>query len=172
MEELVDSLASKVENLGKNAIDEKFLRSEDFSDLLEAVFKRAAVTASVKKRECLRDVLINHLTGQAPSDLQDLFLDLVLEISDKEVQILDAFRTAALTQVSPGSVAPAPNTQAFRTASYYGMDEAQFRFAIQHLIARGLMFDDGIGRWNTAALQIIATTELGNRFIEFLGQKP
>lgn len=39
---------------------------------------------------------------------------------------------------------------------------------LQHLVARGLLYDDSIGRWDAKALQFLEITELGVAFLEFI----
>ncbi|MEA3195492.1 MAG: hypothetical protein QOD26_3825 [Betaproteobacteria bacterium] len=36
------------------------------------------------------------------------------------------------------------------------------------LVARGLMHDEGIGRWDTAALEYLALTDFGQDFLEWV----
>lgn len=48
------------------------------------------------------------------------------------------------------------------------MEAGAFRFMVQHLVARGLMDDDSVGRWDTNALQYVEITELGLSFLDFV----
>lgn len=167
-EEFVSGLARDVERLGESAINRSYLESEEFGDLTEATLRRVVISGSKIKRERLRRVLVSQMYSPLATDYQELFLDLVSEVGEKEIEILSAYREAKNRPQGEEEGENSPKREIFRSPEYYDLDTGEYRFLIQHLIARSLMYDDGIGRWNTAALKILEISELGCRFLEFI----
>ena len=64
------------------------LKSEDFSDLLEAVLKRVVDTKSEEKLRRFKDILINSISQNIDYDNSERYLDLVKNLSEVEIEIL------------------------------------------------------------------------------------
>jgi hypothetical protein len=167
-EEFVIGLADDVQRIGEGAVDQEFLLSEEFGDLLEATLRRVVSSGRQEKRDRLRRVLVRQLQAPLPSDYQELFLDLVSEVSEKEIEILDAFREAALRPRREDEPEQTPKMGLFREPEHYGLEPGNYRFMLQHLIARGLLYDDSIGRWSVTALKLVEITDLGSAFLDFI----
>ena len=64
------------------------IKTEDFSDLFEAVILRVVQTKSQEKHKRFRDILINQLTNPNNLDNSDTYLDLVSSLSEMEIEVL------------------------------------------------------------------------------------
>ena len=167
-EEFVNDLGRDLRALGEAAVDREFLASEAFGDLVESTIRRIVLSGAKEKRERLRKVLVNQISSPLPSDYQELFLDLASEVSEKSIAILSAYRDAWSRPRTADEPERTPKQGDFRDPGRYGLAPGEHRFLIQHLIARGLMYDDSVGRWNTSALQIVEISDLGLEFLRFV----
>jgi hypothetical protein len=168
MEEFVAGLSAEISLVRQDAIDMAYLRSDNFGDLLEATLRRVVTTGGTEKRERLRRVLVRQMQAPIPSDYQDLFLDLISAVTEKEIEILGAYQTAFRRPRAEAEEANTPKRGAFREPASYGLDAEHYLLMVQHLVARGLMYDDGVGRWDTSAQEIFEISELGRAFLEFI----
>ena len=150
-------------------MDVRHLESEAFGDLLESILRRVIMTRSEQKRVRFRQVLLREILAPRATDLQELFLDLIAELEEQEVEMLREYRAAAeIAAQRSEEDSQVPLAGAFRTAEHFGMDEAAYQIARDHLGARGLLFDDGMGRWDASARQFYEITELGLAFLRFI----
>ncbi|MBD8084493.1 hypothetical protein [Chryseobacterium caseinilyticum] len=64
------------------------MKSEDFSDLLELVLKKVVDTKSEEKLRRFKDILVNSITTDIDYNNSERYLDLVSNLSEKDIQIL------------------------------------------------------------------------------------
>ena len=68
----------------------KNIKTEDFSDLFEAVLKRVVTTKSFQKLTRFRDILVKEMGNLTEeTELIDLYLDLITTLSEEELIILE-----------------------------------------------------------------------------------
>jgi hypothetical protein len=163
------ALATDVEALESRMLDRGFIASNEFSDLLEDICQRVARTGSEKKREHFRHVLLGALQGTHDSDFSSYFLGLVSELSDTQVTILQRFvpylvrKQAYEAEGRRLEVEPIDYNE-----GRWSLAPEVAKQVVQSLIAKGLLFDDSLGRFDTPAFTIIKPTELGGRFVAWL----
>lgn len=75
------------------------IKTEHFNDLFEAVIKRVVATKSESKLRRFKDILINELINPSESDTVDIYLDLINNLSDKEILILHHHRHFAKSYI-------------------------------------------------------------------------
>jgi hypothetical protein len=167
-EELVAGLEADLGRLDAEAIREGYLQTEEFSDLLESLVLRVIRTGDPAKRARLRHVLVSQMQAPSPASDQELFLDVVAEITEKELEILRAYGEAYDRPRTDAEPIEQPKQGVFREGWSYGLDEPEYRFHVQKLIARGLLYDDGVGRWSTGAMQLFEISDLGRAFLGYL----
>ena len=167
-EEFVGGLELDLGRLKDTAINHDYLKSEEFSDLLESLVRRVVQTADPQKRERMRRILVSQLQVPAPASDQELFLDVAAAISEKELEILRTYNEAFNRIRTESEPIDQPKRGAFREGWSYGVDEPSYRHHVQKLIARGLMFDDGVGRWSTSAMEIFEISDLGRAFLSYI----
>lgn len=168
---LTRELAEDVRRLKEEAIDRKLLASEEFSDLLQDILRRAVQTRGDARRAAFRCVLVNALQGRTDPDFAALFANILSEISEPEIALLQRFgklpaepernfagRSAALQRFS-------------YTEEWWGCESRAARQIVQALVARGLLADDSHGHYDAEPFTFIQPTELGSRFLEWLTEK-
>lgn len=64
------------------------VKTEHFNDLFEAILKRVVTTKSEAKLCRFKDILINELKCPSESDVVDIYLDLINNLSESEILIL------------------------------------------------------------------------------------
>lgn len=172
LDELVEGMKGDMERLGEGAVRLDYLSTEEFGDLLESVMRRVVHAGDPARRARLRQVLISQMLAPAPASDQELFLDIVADISEKELEILREYSAAHLRPHGRGEQVNLPKQGAFRDAVTYGLDEHQYRYHVQKLMARGLLYDDGVGRWSTRAMQVFEISDLGLAFLKYVEADP
>jgi len=55
-----------------------------------------------------------------------------------------------------------------RTHEYIGINEVLYKFYIQDLISKSLLYDDGIGMLGVSSLKMIEITEFGISFLNYI----
>ncbi len=66
---------------------------EDFQGLFESIIKKVAETKSESKRETFRKILINSIEAKKVSDFSETFLNLTSALHEKQIEILEEFKT-------------------------------------------------------------------------------
>lgn len=56
----------------------------------------------------------------------------------------------------------------YKKSGFYEIDDQKFFFYKQRLYSKGLLYDDGIGRFDTRPFQLMNITEFGIEFINFI----
>ena len=155
LEKFVEELASILQTLESDKIDVAYIQSAEFVDFLEDVLIRAAKVRAEEKRRKLAAVLAGRLQHAESTPFDDLFLDLLVYLSDTQVRILAEHLRAAEKRENSDSEEDAKHRQ----PSYYNVSESEYPLLIQDLMSRGLfVFAGGLGE----------VTELGRAFIYFL----
>lgn len=154
LEKFVAELAGILQTLESDKIDTAYIKSEEFVDFLEDVLIRAAKIRAEEKRRKLAAVLAGRLQHAKSTPFDDHFLDLVLSLTEIQVRILNEHLRAT------------DESNEHRQPSYYGLSDSKYRFFVQDLISKALIYDDVMTRFGDS--QLLKLTELGRAFIQFL----
>jgi hypothetical protein len=181
LEGFVADLAKEVGRIGDSAIDRKYIETEEFSDLLEAVLVRATRTRSDERRARLRDVLVSQLCDPRPSDYEERFLDILLSLDETSILILENHRKHGGIETREdyerrvlGAKTPSAQKDGiyplapFRTAPHYGIDQDRYEFLVQDLVSHALLADHGMGRMGMSSFELLKVTVLGMEFLRFV----
>jgi hypothetical protein len=164
------AVAEDVKALQEQTINRDFLASDEFSDLLEDICLRVAKAAAEEKRAYFRRVLVNAFQGKHDPDFAPMFMVILSDISEAEVTVLSAIQD----YLPPGvRAAEGKDTDRIRAIDYtgrpWGLDGTVARQVVQSLISKGLLVDDSLGRLETVAFTCVARSDLGARFVGWLG---
>jgi hypothetical protein len=129
------------------------------------VFLRAARTRSEAKRECLRNTLVKAIIGVRPPSFATLFLNLVDELSEEELQI---YRDLIVRNERSMSEAHDIEAINYEQPPIKGLRPLQYKQVVQSLIRKGLAFDDSSRRLSTPPFKFIKATELGIAFLDWV----
>ena len=156
LEKFVEEVAGILRTIESNKIDTAYIQSEEFVDFLEDVLIRAAKIRAEEKRRKLAAVLAGRLQHAQSTPFDDRFLDLLLSLTEIQVRILVEHLRAN------------DENNEHRQPSYYDLPDSEYRFLVQDLISKALIYDDSINRYSTRPFQILQITELGRAFSRFL----
>ena len=96
----------------------------------------------------------------------DRFLDLLLSLTEIQVHILAEHLRA--NQKRENSNQDITEDIEHRQPSYYNLSDSKYRFLVQDLISRSLLYTHSVGRGDLSVFQFLEVTELGRAFIRFL----
>jgi hypothetical protein len=181
-EAFMSDVADEVSRLSEESLDRAYLESEQFSDFFEALVLRVLRTRERDRTARLRDLFVKQLQRPTSDAFQEAFLDLAATLHEDQIRILRAHREFGSIRTkkewrerfgegSPTDDENEPYGAPFRTGPYYGIEAPAYRFLVQDLIARGLMFDNSTGYWNSRALDVVDVTEYGRAFLDFVGDR-
>ena len=169
LERFVAYLVEGLRTLEADKIDAAYLRSEEFVDFLEDVLIRAAKAKGEENRRKLAAVLAGRLQHAEGTSFDDRFLDLLLSLSEAQVRILSEHLHA--TEEREQATQDAVDADAeFRQPAFYGLPDSEYRFLVQDLISKALLYDGGMNYLGAQVFQILKITELGRAFVQFLEQ--
>ena len=163
----VEDLANIVRNLETEKIDTAYIHSEEFVDFLEDVLIRATKTRAEEKRKKLAAVLAGRIQDGEGTPFDDRFLDLLISLTEMQIRILDGHLRAAERREDSNKDVPDASAE-HRQPGFYGLSESRYRFLVQDLLAKSLLYPYVTSRGGLGPLQCLELTELGEAFLRFL----
>lgn len=163
------SVAESVEKLDRESIDHAYLGTEEFSDLIEDICLRVARMRSDQRRQHLRKQLLDAFQGRRQPDLGPLFMGLLEQISEDELNVLRTFvsfdkgrqeheREGRKVDMGPIDYASKP----------WGLDESAAKQVLSALISKGLATDNSQAYYDSKPLDRVVPTVLGVAFYMWL----
>ncbi len=167
LEKFVEDLAKDVHALETEMIDTAYIRSEEFVDFLEDVLVRATKIKAEEKRKKLAGVLAGRIQDGGGTPFDDRFLDLLISLTEMQIRILDEhLRAAKKREESNTDISDASSEH--RRPGHYEISDSNYRFLVQDLLAKSLLYTHAAGRGDLGPLQFLEVTELGEAFVRFL----
>ena len=167
LEKFVEKLAGVLKTLDTAKVDTAYIQSEEFVDFLEDVLIRAAKARAEEKLRKLAAVLAGRLQHAEGTPFDDRFLDLLLSLSDLQVRILAEHLRATKEREKSKKDASDANGK-HRQPRFYDVAGSEYLFLVQDLIAKALLYDEGMNRLDARPFQILEITEFGRAFLRFL----
>ncbi len=153
--------------------------SEELFDLMVNSFDAVIRTRSERKRAHFASIVVNQVREEKPWEEADAAVRLLADLSELHVEILkeaarspvcgppfEGLRVVSLSSNAPGEeghTRPRVLGTVFPNCS-----AALLRMVCAELVARGLLQDEGIGRYDTAAMQYFVPTELADWFLGWI----
>jgi hypothetical protein len=106
----------------------------------------------LKKKKRFKEILIKDLKTIYKSDFKETFLDLILRLNEDQIRILQAF-----------SLLKAP-----LNAEEFQMDEDLYRFYLQDLNSKSLLYNDALSFDKHRPVIYTYITPFGREFLKFL----
>lgn len=187
-------LLSEYFEKGQN-LDLENLKTEDFSDLFEAVIKRVVQTKSEDKHRHFRDILISQIKNPKKTNSElEIFLDLISSLNETQIIILSEYREKAIRykeyfsqcrvieekNIKKGAGIDSSSEQLEklkevffekeneRNDFYKKLPENDLLYNKQILISKGLMNDGIYESPLHSPLSQAEVSEFGLRFLKFL----
>ena len=179
-EKLLEYLADKISTLeGKVSIAD-IENNEQLYDLMMQAIQQSAKTRSEDKRRRFASILRNQFESNEVWDEPEAALRLVSDLNDLHVQILRAAVEAPVCDepFSNLSVICLERSDSERhktgvpptdiSSLFPKIKQSTLQFHCAELMAKGLLKDEGTGRFDTGALVFFAATETANWLFDWL----
>ncbi|MGE3598355.1 MAG: hypothetical protein AB7N70_22655 [Dehalococcoidia bacterium] len=154
----------------------KIEETDEFFDLILDVFERVIRSRSRAKRERFAQIIVNQVQGGRDWDTAGEVVRLLDGLSDIHMEVLrealsappcdspfDGLNVISLAVddlAGDDIIRPTKLKEALP-----GYSAIALRMACSELVARGLLHDEGIGRWDFGALQYLVPTDLARWFV-------
>lgn len=176
VEEFAHELHRRLEGVERLAAD---LNDDAFADLILTTFEKVARTRSEEKRSRFARIITKQVREGAKWEEAESAVRLLGDLEDVHLEVLGLALTApSLTKGFEGLRVISIATSPFRddngngpfalndALSHYGT--AALRMVCAELMAKGLLHDEGIGRWDLGAMQYFVPTDLADWFAAWI----
>ena len=89
----INELTKSLEKFNTEKIDLNYLKTDEFSDILEEIIKRVTITNSSEKQKRFKKILIGEMTASLDSEFKLSFLDITSTITEIQLLILKEHNT-------------------------------------------------------------------------------
>lgn len=157
------------------------LNDEAFADLMLSTFEAVARTRSDQKRSRFAEIITNQVTKPKSWEESENAVRLLSDLEDIHIEIIEAALQAptaegAFSNLRIISLDAEPidsgmqNAPISLLASFPRYGAAALRMACAELTAKGLLHDEGIGRWDMGAMKYFVPTDLAEWLSEWISQ--
>jgi len=176
----IEELSKYFSNCTENEIDIEYIKSENFSDIFESVFKHVLVSNNKNKIERLKNILINQIKYKYIPDHTETFLDLITRIDENAILILNCIREIddGMIDINQKLIDRSvtllgdDNSNLLKKKNYimkiFNLSEDNYTFYVQDLFSKGLLLDDGINRYGTSSFELMNITKFGRDFLDYI----
>ncbi|MFA6332834.1 MAG: hypothetical protein WCX22_07780 [Methanoregula sp.] len=173
----LENFVSALMKIDRDQINWTRFKSDDYYFMIHSVTERVHHTTAKEKIIRFREILIKDLQTTYHSDFKETYLDLILRLNEDQIKILRTFRTQ-YNEYGPFIRDESPSDEQneqirLKYESLPKEKDFQFNhdlyfFYILDMISKSLLYDDGMGRFGTGALEIIDITQFGLEFLKFI----
>lgn len=147
------------------------LNDEAFADLMLSTFEEVARTRSDQKRSRFAEIITNQVAKPTSWEESENAVRLLSDLEDIHIEIIEAALGAPIAEGAFSglrviSLDAKPidsgehNAPVSLIASFPRYGTAALRMACAELTAKGLLHDEGIGRWDMGAMKYFVPTDL------------
>lgn len=152
---------------------------EELFDITLLSLEQVVKTRSEHKRTRFAQIIAKQISTGAKFDVAETAIRLVSELEDIHIEILNEAMIAPL-QPAPFdylrvvTIAPSPlrtvsgNLPPQLKDSFTDLSDEVLRLICSELVAKGLLKDEGIGRWDTKGMEYFTTTSLTHWLFSWL----
>ncbi|MGI6638689.1 MAG: hypothetical protein ACOX4Z_06470 [Desulfobulbus sp.] len=157
------------------------LNDEAFADLMLSTFEAVARTRSDQKRSRFAEIITNQIAKPMLWEEPENAVRLLSDLEDIHIEIITAALGApraeeAFSGLRVISLAAKPidsekqNSPVSLLASFPHYGTAALRMACAELTAKGLLHDEGIGRWDMGSMMYFVPTDLAEWLFDWISQ--
>jgi hypothetical protein len=165
----------RIESIPK--IDEQALYDLSINAMEKSVRARIA-----EKRAFYANILARHIVQSCPVDESEMALRIIAELEIIHIEILrEAFQAPICDEPFKGLKVIAIEERALTKPGNQGpvilekrlntRPLAVIRYAVSDLVARGLLHDEGIGRWDVKAMEYFIATDTAHWISDWISEK-
>lgn len=178
VEKFINELAHRLTDVESAAAN---LNDEAFVDLMLSTFEAVARTRSDQKRSRFAEIITNQVAKPTLWEEPENAVRLLSSLEDIHIEIIAAALRAPTAEGSFSglrviSLAAKPidsekiNAPVSLLASFPCYGAAALRMACAELIAKGLLHDEGIGRWDMGSMMYFVPTDLAEWLSGWISQ--
>jgi|BioPla2DNA2_1021312.scaffolds.fasta_scaffold08653_3 hypothetical protein len=183
MYSLLEELKKNIDAMDPRGFNLEYLRSEEFSDILESILWRVVNTASEEKVHRFKMILLNEMKHTYESDFKETFLDIAFRINEDQILILNHFREVKGSEPesnpergvikSEDAGDEGARASLNRKRDLLGFDESKYLFYVQDLVSKSLLYDEYVGVFGGAKPYTnLRITPFGEEFLGFIEGSP
>lgn len=157
------------------------LNDEAFADLMLSTFEEVARTRSDQKRSRFAEIITNQIAKPTSWEEPENAVRLLSDLEDIHIEIIEASLHApaaegAFANLRVISLNTEPIDSGMQNApislltSFPRYGGAALRMACAELTAKGLLHDEGIGRWDMGAMKYFVPTDLAEWLSGWISQ--
>jgi hypothetical protein len=164
-----------VEMIKANVDDDAFM------DLMLTTFEKVSRARSTDKQSRFANIVSRQVIEAHPWEDVEMAVRLVSDLENIHIEVASAvisappcekpfegLRVVALTPPSNQAKVLAWNIPLLLSDSLPHYSSAALRMACAELMAKGLLYDEGVGRWDMGAMQYFVATDLAHWLKEWL----
>lgn len=178
VEKFANDLAERLTAVESTTAD---LNSEAFADLILNTFEAVARTRSERKRSRFAEIITNQVAKPVQWEEPENATRLLADLEDIHIEIITAALNAPKAEggfsgLRVISLAANPidsekqNSPVSILALFPHYGTAALRMACAELTAKGLLHDEGIGRWDVGAMMYFVPTDLAEWLFEWINK--
>ena len=151
-------LASELKIIDEDKVNKEYLISEEFGYLIEETMERIAKTYQKEKIKAYKNILLNSITDKETNqDIKELYLHLVDELTDYDIEVLKHINNGYFVEFSSGfgiERATREDKSEMRNAIFdmfrhiYEKDDLDWKInlysVVLHLISKKLLTEDDL----------------------------
>lgn len=162
-------LKEAADEIREEKVDHKFLKTDEFSDLLEDILQRVATNRSEEKRVHFKNLLTQAIHGHRPPDMSRTFINILSEITEAELRLLAQLhkihKQGKQLQQEGKEVDLAIQLKK-DDVEIFGIQRSQYLLMVQSMFGKGLLIDER--RWDADPYDFIQLNDLGVQFYEYI----
>lgn len=155
------------------------VNDDAFVDLMLTTFEMISRARSDDKRSRFADIVSRQVVEAHPWEDAEMAVRLVSELEDIHIEVANIAHSAPIceevfsglrvvTLAALSNQASTGNSPLLLSAALPHYSPAALRMACAELTAKGLLHDEGIGRWDIGAMQYFVATDLASWLQEWL----
>jgi hypothetical protein len=186
LEHFIYDLRGKFEKLEHTNKLSSIEPSEELFDFMMQVFDQIIKVRSEKKRKLFANILVNQVRNDSHWDEVETASRLLSELNELHIKILDTslklpicdgvfenlqvFMLEEYTTDQPKNTPKIPPTNISKIIP--AISNSVLKMACSELIAKGLLHDEGIGRYNTRNMKYFIATDMARWFMNWICEPP
>jgi hypothetical protein len=129
--------------------------------------QKVASNRSDAKRKIFKDLLLSTIEGRRSVDLSKSFINILGDMTDQEMFLFAKFYLINQGATDPSTVEKKRKFDKERVEQM-GYEYKEFLIMVQNMIGKGILFDDGVGRYGTRPYEIVRISTLGVAFYDYV----
>lgn len=133
-EKHIESVIKKLQAINEDVIDINFIKSEDFSDLLQIILKNITLKNAAEKADFFSNLTVSSMLSSRSKqalEWQIRYIEIIAELNESEMHLLSALHNHR----NPSGASIVGVSKPF------GMEKQTFNLCFDSLISKGLVFD-------------------------------